>query len=334
MEAASCLGNPQWFDCDGSFSLSYSPFQTLNDPTSAATPYPPLARRPYIPETPNSQPRLNRIESNQTKQKLNESKRNENSPRRLCLWNTKKDHSICEVNFLTAVLSVKLNRKRVAVCLKSALHVFDISDMKCLRTLETAPNPDGVMALSPDEENCYLAFPDGAKAGGAGGGGEVRASCFRRCGPKLAWSVCACPRGRGCGKGMCVVCSPACHLWERRLCPLVRLMSCQNVVARLAVAFVRRGMMRSDLLLKTLFFLPLSWCVLFCGCVRLSVREQVILYNALDLKVLNKVVACRSRVVAVSFSRDGKLLATASEQGTVIRIFTVPSAVKVRCSPA
>ncbi|CBJ27231.1 Autophagy-related protein 18 [Ectocarpus siliculosus] len=149
------------------------------------------------------------------------------SPRRLCLWNTKKDHSICEVNFLTAVLAVKLNRKRVAVCLKTALHVFDISDMKCLRTLETAPNPDGVMALSPNEENCHLAFPDGAKAGSSGGGGEV------------------------------------------------------------------------------------------------------ILYNALDLKVLNKVVACRSRVVAVSFSRDGKLLATASEQGTVIRIFTVPAAVKL-----
>ncbi|CAN0484078.1 unnamed protein product [Ectocarpus sp. 12 AP-2014] len=149
------------------------------------------------------------------------------SPRRLCLWNTKKDHSICEVNFLTAVLAVKLNRKRVAVCLKTALHVFDISDMKCLRTLETAPNPDGVMALSPHEENCHLAFPDGAKAGSSGGGGEV------------------------------------------------------------------------------------------------------ILYNALDLKVLNKVVACRSRVVAVSFSRDGKLLATASEQGTVIRVFTVPAAVKL-----
>lgn len=92
------------------------------------------------------------------------------SPRRLCLWNTKKDHSICEVNFLTAVLAVKLNRRRVAVCLKSALHVFDISDMKCLRTLETAPNPDGVMALSPSEDNCHLAFPDGARKGGAGGG--------------------------------------------------------------------------------------------------------------------------------------------------------------------
>lgn len=70
---------------------------------------------------------------------------------------------------------MKLNRKRVAVCLKTALHVFDISDMKCLRTLETAPNPDGVMALSPNEDNCHLAFPDGVKGASSGGGsrGEV-----------------------------------------------------------------------------------------------------------------------------------------------------------------
>lgn len=85
------------------------------------------------------------------------------------------------MNFLTAVLSVKLNRKRVVVCLQTALHVFDISDMKCLRTLETASNPDGVMALSPNEDNCHLAFPDGAKAGSGHGGGEVRASCGLWC---------------------------------------------------------------------------------------------------------------------------------------------------------
>lgn len=98
------------------------------------------------------------------------------------------------MNFLTAVLSVKLNRKRVAVCLKTALHVFDISDMKCLRTLETAPNPDGVMALSPNEENCHLAFPDGAKAGGAGGGGEV-GSIFRRWRERVATAVVCAPGG-------------------------------------------------------------------------------------------------------------------------------------------
>lgn len=70
----------------------------------------------------------------------------------------------------------------------------------------------------------------------------------------------------------------------------------------------------------------LSWPFFSC----FGAGAQVILYDALDLKVLNKVMACRSRVVAVSFSQDGKLLATASEQGTVIRIFTVPAAVKVR----
>ncbi|CAM9159265.1 unnamed protein product [Discosporangium mesarthrocarpum] len=156
------------------------------------------------------------------------------SPRRLRLWNTKKDKTICEVNFHTAVLAVRLNRKRVVVCLREAMHVFDIADMKCLQTLETAPNPHGVVALSPNEDNCYLAFPDGLQST------ETRAV-----------------GGRATGGG------------------------------------------------------------------------EVIFYDALTLKVLNKVLACRSRVVAVSFSRDGKLVATASEQGTVIRVFTVPAAVKI-----
>lgn len=73
--------------------------------------------------------------------------------------------------------------------------MFDIADMKCLRTLETAPNPDGVMALSPNEENCHLAFPDGAMAGssgGGGGGGEVKCpvmDCVSRVGLALTLRV-------------------------------------------------------------------------------------------------------------------------------------------------
>lgn len=163
--------------------LSRMPLRTLTPPPR----FPPGALRPSPSKRNHNNERPERYADGRTIQL--------NSPRRLCLWNTKKDHSICEVNFLTAVLSVKLNRKRVAVCLKTALHVFDISDMKCLRTLETASNPDGVMALSPNEENCHLAFPDGVKAGGAGGGGEVR-SGFRLPGVS-GWRCWCVRRGRG-----------------------------------------------------------------------------------------------------------------------------------------
>jgi hypothetical protein len=59
---------------------------------------------------------------------------------------------------------------------------------------------------------------------------------------------------------------------------------------------------------------------------------EVIIYDALTLKVLNKVAACQSKVAAMSFCRQGTLLATASEQGTVVRVFTVPGAQQVSVS--
>ncbi|KAG5184715.1 autophagy-related protein 18, partial [Tribonema minus] len=143
------------------------------------------------------------------------------SPRRLRLWDTRKRAALCELNFVTAVLAVRLNRRRVVVALERALHVFDITcAMKCLHTLATVPNPRAVVAFSPNEENCHLAFP-----------------------------------GTGVG--------------------------------------------------------------------------EVVMYDALALKVLNKVAACKSRVAAMAFCRSGALLATASEQGTVVRVFTVPGAQQV-----
>jgi hypothetical protein len=36
------------------------------------------------------------------------------------------------------------------------MHIFDIATMKCLQTLDTAPNTNGVMAFSADEV-CLLA---------------------------------------------------------------------------------------------------------------------------------------------------------------------------------
>ena len=42
--------------------------------------------------------------------------------------------------------------------------------------------------------------------------------------------------------------------------------------------------------------------------------------------MLNNVSVSHSRVAAVAFNQEGTLLATASEQGTVVRVFTVPAA--------
>eukprot|EP00953_Heterococcus_sp_UTEX-ZZ885_P004638 3000-Heterococcus_DN1.PRE.2 len=166
------------------------------------------------------------------------------SPRRLRLCDTRKEAALCELNFATKVLCVKLNRKRVVVCLERAMHIFDIATMKCLQTLDTAPNTNGVMAFSADESaatstvlHCYLA----------------------------------------------IIATTNCHL-----------------------AFPGGGSAASS-----------------------SSLGEVIIYDALTLKVLNKVAACQSKVAAMSFCRQGTLLATASEQGTVVRVFTVPGAQQV-----
>ena len=90
------------------------------------------------------------------------------SPRRLQLTNTKvrpprpikTRHSnllslpfqrqvvICELNFQSTVLSVKLNRKRLVVLLEDKLHIFDISNMKSIYVTDIPTNKKGICAMS------------------------------------------------------------------------------------------------------------------------------------------------------------------------------------------
>jgi autophagy-related protein 18 len=87
------------------------------------------------------------------------------SPRRLQITNTKRQSVICELNFVTSILAVKLNRKRLVVVLEEHIHVYDISNMKILHTIDTCPNPNAICALSPSSENCYIAYPANASTG-------------------------------------------------------------------------------------------------------------------------------------------------------------------------
>lgn len=82
-----------------------------------------------------------------------------NSPRRLQINHTKKDLILCDLTFPTAVLAIRLNRKRLVVVLEDQMYIYDIQTLKLLHTLETSPNPSAIVALSPSAENCYLACP-------------------------------------------------------------------------------------------------------------------------------------------------------------------------------
>ena len=75
----------------------------------------------------------------------------EDSPCRLRLWNTRTNTSICELNFSSPVLGVRMSRARLVACLETRVHVFELSSMKLLHTLETTLNPHGLCDLSTDE---------------------------------------------------------------------------------------------------------------------------------------------------------------------------------------
>lgn len=51
--------------------------------------------------------------------------------------------TICELSFPTAILAVKMNRRRLIVVLEEQIFLYDISNMKLLHTIDTNPNPQG-----------------------------------------------------------------------------------------------------------------------------------------------------------------------------------------------
>lgn len=55
----------------------------------------------------------------------------------------KRHSTICEMTFRTAILAMRMNRKRIVVVLESELYIYDISNLQMLKTEKTSPNPNG-----------------------------------------------------------------------------------------------------------------------------------------------------------------------------------------------
>ncbi|PKY46413.1 WD40 repeat-like protein [Rhizophagus irregularis] len=159
------------------------------------------------------------------------------SPRRLQITNTKRQTTICELTFQTSILAVKLNRRRLIVVLEQTIFVYDISNMKLLHNIETSPNPSAICALSPSNENCYIAYPSPTPS------------------PSSPFSN---------------------HITQHT-----------------------------------------------------APSGDVYIFDALSLQAVNIVQAHKSPVAYVAINSEGTLLATASDKGTVIRVFSIPNAQKL-----
>jgi autophagy-related protein 18 len=64
--------------------------------------------------------------------------------------NVKRHSTICEMTFRTAILAMRMNRKRLVVVLESELYIYDISNMQMLKTEKTSPNPNGTPECRDD----------------------------------------------------------------------------------------------------------------------------------------------------------------------------------------
>ncbi|CAB4007778.1 WD repeat domain phosphoinositide-interacting 2-like [Paramuricea clavata] len=88
------------------------------------------------------------------------------APRKLKVCHFKKGTEICNYSYPNTILSVKLNRMRLLVTLEESLYIHNIRDMKVLHTIrDTPPNTLGLCALSPNSDNCFLAYPGSNQIG-------------------------------------------------------------------------------------------------------------------------------------------------------------------------
>ncbi|CAH8574452.1 unnamed protein product [Heterobilharzia americana] len=90
----------------------------------------------------------------------------QNDMRRLLVAHSRINTLICHYRYTLTILAVKMNHQRLVVCVEDGIFIHNMRDMQLLHKVEeTPPNRNGVIALSANETNCYLAYPGSHRVG-------------------------------------------------------------------------------------------------------------------------------------------------------------------------
>ncbi|GCC25243.1 WD repeat domain phosphoinositide-interacting protein 1 isoform X1 [Chiloscyllium punctatum] len=88
------------------------------------------------------------------------------TPQKMNVYHFKKGTEICNYSYSNTILTVRLNRQRLVVCLEESIYIHNIKDLKLLKTIQDIPpNRTGLCALSINHSNSYLAYPGNATIG-------------------------------------------------------------------------------------------------------------------------------------------------------------------------
>lgn len=88
-------------------------------------------------------------------------------PNKVMIWDDHQNRCIGELSFRSEVKAVKLRRDRVVVVLATKIYVYRFSDLHLQDQMPTLPNPRGLVALCPDNNNTVLACPGINKVDGS-----------------------------------------------------------------------------------------------------------------------------------------------------------------------
>ncbi|EUB56133.1 WD repeat domain phosphoinositide-interacting protein [Echinococcus granulosus] len=86
--------------------------------------------------------------------------------RKLLIFHSRRDSLICDYRYTNTILSVRMNRQRLVVCLENEIFIHNIRDMTVLHRIEDTPsNRNGVVAFSTCPDKCLLAYPGSSRVG-------------------------------------------------------------------------------------------------------------------------------------------------------------------------
>ncbi|SCU98976.1 LADA_0H16556g1_1 [Lachancea dasiensis] len=222
------------------------------------------------------------------------------SPRRLRIINTKRHSIICEVTFPSTILAVKMNKARLIVLLQDQIYIYDISNMRLLHTIETASNLRGLIAVSPSLESNYLAYPSPPKVIKS----EIK-------GHATTNNISLSSNDTGVSPNSNAVADPVSSSAQRPIAGDSTAGTSSSVeVAHNSITptLNHNNPKNANNIMK---------------------NGDVILFNMQTLQPVMVIEAHKGEIAALSMSRDGSLLATASEKGTIVRVFSVETGSKV-----